>query len=508
LETQLFLEFLPIIKVNLLAVDEAHCISQWGYDFRPSYLRIANIRQQFPAIPLLALTASATLEVQKDICNKLEFTEAANIFQQSFARPNLSYSIFELSSKTNKLLQILGNVPGSAIVYCKSRKKTKEVSDLLNMHGIQAAFYHAGLTKEERNQKQEEWINNTRRVITCTNAFGMGIDKPDVRAVIHYDVPEALENYYQEAGRAGRDGQKSYAVLLSNPAEIKELTRQSDVKYPTVEMIRKVYGSLCNFFQLPSGNGEGLSYDFDINTFVKNFQLDVFIVNNVLKILEQEELITYNEQFFSPPKVVFTTDRKGLEVFDQSYPQYSELIKSLLRAYEGIFDFPAVVNEEQLAKTLSVKRNELTKSLTEIDRHGIIEYFPQKEKPQIIFLHNRTKPENLVINEKFLLKRKSAYEKRLKAMISYLQNSLRCRSEMIAFYFNDFSTLRCGICDNCINLKNLNLSQEEFNSISLEIQNITGTLPVDLSELFKNYLLSANLKLQRFLPGFNLKTKL
>ena len=485
LETDLFQEFLSVIRVNLIAVDEAHCISQWGYDFRPSYMRIAAIRNDFPGVPVLALTASATLEVQKDICAKLEFENGENIFQQSFERPNLSYSVFELSSRQNKLLQILKNVPGTGIVYCKSRKRTKEISELLNMNGISADFYHAGLTNEVRNKKQENWINNTIRIIACTNAFGMGIDKPDVRVVVHYEVPDALENYYQEAGRAGRDGEKSYAVLFFSTAELEDLSKQTDIRYPSIEMIRKVYGSLCNYFQLPSGTGEGLSFDFDINTFVKNFNLGGFVVNNVLKILEQEELITYSDQFFSPPKVVFTTNREDLENFERSYPQYDDILKALLRSYEGIYDYPASISEEQLSRFLSIKREVIHSRLMELHGFGMIEYSPQKERPQVNFLHDRTKAENLFINEKNLLKRKKAFEKRVDAMIRYTQNTSRCRSEMVAVYFNDKTTRRCGICDNCIRDKNISISEIEFEKIATEIQNSIKDTSLDLPAMYK-----------------------
>ncbi len=485
LETELFLEFLPVMKISLIAVDEAHCISQWGYDFRPPYLRIASIREYFPTIPILALTASATLEVQKDICSKLNFKPNCQSFQQSFERANLSYSAFELSSKQNKLVSILQKVPGSGIVYCKSRKRTREVSDLLRLNGISADFYHAGLTNEERSRKQEEWVFNKTRIISCTNAFGMGIDKPDVRTVIHYDVPDALENYYQEAGRAGRDGKKSYAVLFYNNAEIKELKKQSDIRFPPKETIRKVYASLCHFFQLPSGSGEGLSYDFDINTFVKNFKLEVFVVNNVLKILEQEELISYSEQFFSPSTVVFTAGRKELQVFQQGYPQYDEVIKGLLRSYEGIFDFPASINETQLSKFISIKKEKLVAFLIEVKRMGIIDYTPQKEKPQITFLENRVNANDLIINEKNLLKRKHAFEERLNAMIRFIENKNSCRSKMIAVYFNDYTLKRCGVCDNCLRDKKIIIPGEEFKAISVEIKKITGEKSASLSYLFQ-----------------------
>jgi len=485
LQTELFLEFLPIIKINLIAVDEAHCISQWGYDFRPSYLRIASIREQFPDIPILALTASGTLEVQKDIREKLAFKKNQQSFQQSFERQNLSYSAFKLSSKQNKLLTILNKVAGSGIVYCKTRKHTKEIAEMLNMNGISASYYHAGLTNEERNKKQEEWINNKTRIITCTNAFGMGIDKPDVRVVVHYDVPDALENYYQEAGRAGRDGKKSYAVLLYTDVELSDLIKQIERRFPEKEIIRKVYAALCNFLQLPAGSGESLSFDFDINTFVKNFKLDAFTVNSVLKILEQEELINYSDQFFSPPTVEFTIDKYAMEIFEKSHPQYNEVIKGLLRSYEGIFDFPCAINEEQLSKFISIKKERLSKLLAELKALNIIDYTPRKEKPQIYFLQNRVRAEDLFINQTGIVKRKQAAEKRMKGMIDFCTNEDTCRSKMIGVYFNDQNLQACGVCDNCLKKKNMILSNKEFNSISTEIKNMSRENPISSAQLFQ-----------------------
>jgi ATP-dependent DNA helicase RecQ len=493
LETDLFLEFLPILKVNLIAVDEAHCISQWGYDFRPPYLRIASIREHFRNVPVLALTASATLEVQKDICEKLNFGKSNHVFQQSFERANLSYSAFELSSKQNKLITILKKIPGSGIVYCKSRKRTKDISDLLKLNGISSDFYHAGLNNDERNSRQEAWIANKTRIICCTNAFGMGIDKPDVRTVIHYDVPDALENYYQEAGRAGRDGEKSYAVLLYNETELQELRKQSDIKFPPLAMIRNVYASICNYFQLPSGSGEGMSYDFDINSFVKNFKLDVFVVNNVLKIFSQEELINYNEQFFSPSTVEFKGNRRDLELFAQTYPKLDQVIKGMLRFYEGIFDYPVSINETLLANFISISKDELINALNEIKRMHIIDYVAQKETPQIQFLQNRVNADNLYINEANLRNRKKAFEKRLKAILDYVSETGKCRSQMIAGYFNDHDIKRCGICDNCLHAKKLLITTDEFNDISNEIKKIISAHPLPLVSLFNK------------MPGFNPK---
>lgn len=484
LETELFLEYLPLINVNLIAVDEAHCISQWGYDFRPPYLRIAAIRENFKDVPFLALTASATREVQSDICEKLQFKKSFKIFQQSFERPNLSYSAFELYSKENKLLTILSKVSGSGIVYCRTRKHTKQIADLLNLNGISSGFYHAGLTAEERNSKQEDWINGKMRIISCTNAFGMGIDKPDVRVVIHFDVPDALENYYQEAGRAGRDGKKSYAVLLYSESELLALKQQVEIRFPANEVIKNIYRDLCSFLQIPANSGEGMYYDFDINTFSTNFKLNAITVNNVLKILEQEELITYSEQFFMPSIVEFCVTKDQLNDFESAQPEYAETVKSLLRSYDGIFDFPAFINERDLSALAGINKESLLQNLNDLAAFGIIQYTAQKEKPQIYFLKNRVRTDELFINQKNIRKRKEAYEKRLQAMIHFCKLSDECRSAAIGQYFNGEHLRPCGICDNCIRENNSVLSREEFNAISSEIKNTMKKKAVTLQEIF------------------------
>jgi ATP-dependent DNA helicase RecQ len=483
LETELFLEYFPLLNINLVAVDEAHCVSQWGYDFRPPYLRIAVILNSLKNVPLLALTASATIEVQNDICDKLNFKNKYNKFQQSFERSNLSYSLFNPSSKQNKLIEILKNVKGSGIVYCKSRKRTREIEELLNINGIKASHYHAGLSNDLRNTRQEEWINNKTRIMACTNAFGMGIDKADVRTVIHYDVPDALENYYQEAGRAGRDGKKAYAVLLFNSREIDDLKKQSSIRFPDMQTIKSVYASLVNYFQLPSGSGENLSFDFDINDFVKKFSLDAFTVNNVLKILEQEELINYSDQFFLPSTLVFTCEKAEMELFEKTYPQYDAIIKGLLRSYEGIFDYPSSINETHLSKFISIRKERVIADLIEIKKMGIIDYTPQKESPQIKFRRNRVNTSDLVINQKNVLKRKHAFEKRLQAIIEYIKDQHTCRSKMIATYFNDLNSKRCGICDNCLNEKNLSITKEEFEKIKEGIKNSISEKPASSKQL-------------------------
>ena len=474
LETKLFKEYLPALNLNLVAVDEAHCISQWGYDFRPPYLRIANIRQEFPSVPVLALTASATPAVQKDICEKLLFKEAI-IFRQSFEKPNLSFSAFNADSKFNKLLEVLQKVPGTAIVYCRNRKRTKEIANLLRLNKISADFYHAGLLQEQRNQKQENWIQNKIRVIVCTNAFGMGIDKPDVRVVVHMDIPDNLENYYQEAGRGGRDGKRAFAVLLYTKIELEDLKKLPEVKFPSVNEIKRVYQALANYLQIAVGNGEKMYYDFNLNEFVLNFKLDIFLVINAIKALEQEGILTFNEQVFLPAKLSFTCDKDGLNAFETSHPHLDNLIKYLLRTYEGIFDNEVSINEKLLSRLTKLHTEEVANQLKELQAFGIINYNPQKEMPQIFFIQNRAPAEHLTFHHENYLKRKQQYQLRVDAMEKFITLERTCRSQYVGNYFGDLEMKKCGVCDNCLQQKNIHLSAEEFVRISERIlQTING----------------------------------
>jgi ATP-dependent DNA helicase RecQ len=449
LETSLFAEYLSSLNVSLIAVDEAHCVSQWGYDFRPPYLRIAALREGLPGVPVLALTASATPSVLDDILEKLEMKEAA-VFRLPFTRPNLSYSVFTVGNKQQKITEILSKVAGSAIVYCKTRKATRDISEGLVRQGIPAVAYHAGLPQEERMQRQEDWLKDRVRVIVSTNAFGMGIDKAAVRAVIHADTPESVENYYQESGRAGRDGQKAYAVLLATDGEAARLEALPETRFPTLDKIRPVYQHLMNYLQLPAGSGEGNYYDFDLLRFTDHFDLDMPAVMNVLKVLEQEGMISFQQQVFLPARARFITGKETLYDFEKDHPELEPLIHALLRTYEGIFDQPVAIRELYLARQLRVPPAQLNAELVQLHALRIIEYTAVRESPQIYFFRDRVAAEELYIDPVSYRERKENYATRIRVMIRYLGLRDECRSRYLAYYFGDKDAGDCGICDNCL----------------------------------------------------------
>ncbi len=469
--TTLFREYLPALPLNLIAVDEAHCISQWGYDFRPAYLTIADIREEKNTVPVLALTASATQTVQDDICDKLLFRKK-QVFRQSYERPNLSYSVFHTDVKVNRLLRVIQKVPGCGIVYCRSRRRTKEIAELLNLHHISADYYHAGLSHEDRNEKQENWLKDKTRIMVCTNAFGMGINKPDVRTVVHMDIPDCLESYYQEAGRAGRDGKRSYAVLLYRDEDIAGLQKLPDIRFPSFEEIKHIYQCIVNYLQLPAGSGKDVFFDFDMEEFTRHFKLNILSATYAIKALEQEEIIEYNEQLFIPSTVVFCCGKETLQQAEKDYPALTPCIKFLLRSYGGILDVPVPVSEKQIAKALKREISEVRKSLLQLQSLGIIIYEPQKDKPQLRFLSNRVVTDNLTINAVNYQQRKSVLVKQIEAITAYTKNTQDCHAQIIARYFNDHTVQSCGICDNCIRRKKDGLSRHEFAALQSGITRV------------------------------------
>lgn len=469
LESALFREYLPALDIGLIVVDEAHCISQWGYDFRPPYLRIAGLRDELPGIPVIALTASATPVVQEDIVDKLRFIQPA-VFRQSFERPNISYSCFLVESKLNKLLEILQNVQGSSIVYVNSRRQAKDLTYLLRLQGIGSDYYHAGLPQEERETKQQAWALGQTRVIVCTNAFGMGIDKPDVRSVIHYNIPECLENYYQEAGRAGRDGKKAYAVLLYQQEDIETLENLPDKRFPPITVIKDIYQSLADYLQIHVGLGEGNYYDFDFGNFSQYFKHDPILVMNTLKVLELEGHLSFEENIFLPAQVSFTVSKDLLFEFEAAHPELEPVIKTLLRTYEGIIDNRVSVFGKQLARLSRLSEEDVNRQLLQLNSFGIIEYLPQKETPQIHYLLNRAPAQYLHINQDHYLQRKKLYTGRVQYMLQYTMLAKDCRSKFIAGYFGDAALSDCGICDNCLARKRKELSASEFKQIEAHIR--------------------------------------
>ncbi len=482
IESNLFKEYLPALDISLIAVDEAHCIAQWGYDFRPPYLRIATLRNELPGVPVIALTASATKDVETAILEKLAFKDPL-VFRQPYKRPALSYSYFEVESKINKTLDIINNVKGSGIVYCNTRKQTKDIAELLQLQKISADFYHAGLSAEDRQEKQKKWMKGDTRIMVCTSAFGMGIDKDDVRTVIHYEMPDCLENYYQEAGRAGRDGKKAYAVLLATKADITKARNLHETRFPAIATIKSIYQSLANYLQLPVGIGEGGYYDFNLLEFCNNFKLDLAVVTQTLKVLEQEGHIQFSENIFLPTQVCFTASKESLENFEQAYPAFEPLIKALLRTYQGIFDNRISVFEKRLGAICRLDVQGVQNQLQQLAAMGIIEYLPQKETPQIHFLVNRAPAAFLHIDQDLYLSKKEAFTTRINTLINFAINPGCCRSVFIGNYFGDTDKSTCGICDYCLAQKKIKLESAAFTSIEQQLCALLSTSPITISQL-------------------------
>lgn len=448
--TDLFRERFKKMNVSLIAIDEAHCISQWGYDFRPPYLQIAELREIKPSIPFIALTASATRLVKEDIAAKLLLRSPA-IFQRSVVRENLSFVVRRTENKEKKLLEVLKKVHGTCIVYVRSRKATEDLSRWLNKHGIKSTFYHAGLSHEDRSIRQLEWVNHQVRAMVSTNAFGMGINKEDVRAVIHMDLPENLESYYQEAGRAGRDGKRAFAVLIFHDADVLALEHKVQQSQPGLDYLKKIYQGLANYYQLAVGSNQGESFNFELDEFCKRFNLKSSSVYPALKKLEEVGLIQLSESFYRPSKVHFATDKKKLYDFQVANEKFDPLIKTLLRLYGGeLFEEFMAVSESQVAKSLKCSEREVRDDLVKLSKLQLLNYEPATDKPQITFVLARQDADHLPVDKaRMEARRKLIFEKK-DAMVNYATQIHRCRMEVIQEYFDEEAAIPCGICDVCI----------------------------------------------------------
>ncbi|MFA0962920.1 ATP-dependent DNA helicase RecQ [Roseivirga sp. BDSF3-8] len=497
LKTELFRERLQRMNVNLIAIDEAHCISQWGYDFRPPYLEIAELRELLPEVPVIALTATATPEVRDDIRDKLAFRTVQEVFRKSFARANLSYSVRYEDNKDGKLLEILRVVKGSAVVYVRSRKRTQQIAQWLTKQGISADYYHAGLSNEQRDQKQDAWIKSHTRVIVATNAFGMGIDKPDVRVVAHMDLPDTLEAYYQEAGRAGRDEKKAYAVVLYNQDDLEALRSRVQQAYPSIDYLRRVYQCLANYYKIAVGSSQMESYDFDLQAFAHTYRLQALEAYHALKKLEEEGFIQLNESFYQPSRAYFTMDNRDLYRFQIEQGAYDPLIKALLRHYGGeLFSTFVKIDERQLGGSIDKPAGEVVRMMNFLHEREVLIYDPKKDRPQVTFITARFDSTKLPIDKELLDQRRKLNIDKAESVITYVTHHHRCRTQILLEYFGEINDDRCGVCDICVEEKKAGkLSPETEKEAEEAIINLLSNngplLPDQVKEKLQTARLSA-----------------
>lgn len=449
LQNEVFRQKLSYLPISLIAVDEAHCISQWGYDFRPSYLKIAELREYFPEVPVIALTASATKPVVEDIQLQLRFT-GQQVFRQSFARRNLRYVVQQEDNKPARLLKLIANIGGSGIVYVRNRKRTAEIAAFLSKHRVGAQAYHAGLTYDERQAVQQAWLANKVQVVCATNAFGMGIDKPDVRFVVHLDLPESLEAYFQEAGRGGRDGKTAYSTVFFAAADQQRLVENFARSFPDLDYIRQTYQAVCNYFQVAVGAGQGLSVEFDIDRICKSYNLLPVLVFNSIRFLEKENYLSFVDGGFEPSKVLMVANKQALYDFQLRQSAYEPLLKTLLRSYGGLFENYVHINERDLGARTRSSAAKVTAQLQHLDTQGLLSYVPHSQLPKLNFLQDRVHSKYLAFNPDNYHKLKKQYQDRVKAVVDYTNNNQLCRQVQLLMYFNEFNYSDCGHCDVCI----------------------------------------------------------
>lgn len=472
LMTDKFIAAFQKMKISLVAIDEAHCISQWGYDFRPPYLKISDIRAYLPQVPFLALTATATPNVVGDIQQKLHFKKA-QVFQTSFERKNLVYNVIHEADKYGALFRLSRLLQhGSGIVYVRNRRRTREIADWLSSRNITATYYHAGLDAKIRDQRQQSWMKGQHRMIVATNAFGMGIDKPDVRLVIHMDLPDSLEAYFQEAGRAGRDGQQAAAYLLVSDQDVKQLKANFQSTYPELKQIKTIYQALGNYFQIPIGAGKDQSFDFDLLHFAKTYNFSPVEVFNTIQLLEKEGELLSADSMANPSRLFIKASREDLYRFQVEQPQFDVFIKFLLRNVPGILTDFVAFNEELASKKLQIGVDQVVDQLQKLHQQHFLVYQPRTQKPQLIWISERRDANDLYLSKEHYADRKESAIRRIQAVIDFVNNDKTCRSIQLLAYFGESHRQRCGKCDICISRNKLSLSDAEFVQIADRLKNL------------------------------------
>ena len=471
LQNENFRQKLSYLPINLIAVDEAHCISQWGYDFRPSYLKIAELRTYFQDVNIIALTASATKVVADDIQNQLAFKNQ-KVFRQSFVRNDLRYVVQYEENKIIRLQKLISNIGGSGIIYVRNRKKTEDLALFLKKNKISSLAYHAGLKFEDRQNIQDQWIENKIQVIVATNAFGMGIDKPDVKFVVHLDLPESLEAYFQEAGRAGRDGKFAYSTIFYTKADQQRLLDNFKFAFPDLDYIKQTYQAICNYFQIAVGSGQGFSVEFDIDKLCNSYNLSPLLVYNSIKFLEKENYISYLDGGYEPSKIMFLSSKEELYLFQIRFPKYELLIKTLLRSYGGLFENYGNIKEKDLAFRTKTNVQLVKENLEYLDKQQILSFIPQSSLPKLFFNQDRINGKYLEFNPNNYYHLKQRYSERIQSVIDYTENDKLCRQVQLLMYFNEIDYTNCGHCDVCINNRQKDLEKIKKQIIQVLTNNL------------------------------------